>query len=151
MDYLLSASALVSMAYLSSACTGTGILDTGCTASLIGSETLAQWSDALHDIGLNIKYVSNHVSFKGIGASQVVCKQSAIVPVCLGERLGQLKLSIIQDSHVPCLISVQAMKTLKMIIDLSNKTPRMTIHGFPGSPVNDLEEGQNWTSFAVPV
>ena len=98
---------------------GFGVLDSGRGRSIIGASTLrefeALWSDRGWTIPSPVPEV-NHFKF-GNGQKEST-SQSISVPVLLGGRSGTIKAAIVQG-NAPLLISRNALKTLRAVIDFA--------------------------------
>ena len=96
---------------------GFGVLDSGCGRSIIGATTLQEFEALWQDKGWKIPIPfaeTNHFKF---GNGQKETTQLAVqVPVRLGGRVGTVKAAIVKGS-APLLISRNALKTLKAVID----------------------------------
>ncbi|CAK9009348.1 unnamed protein product [Durusdinium trenchii] len=98
---------------------GYGVLDSGCGRSIVGVLTLKEFEPLWQARGWTIPVPfaeTNHFKF-GNGQKETT-QLSVRVPVQLGGRPGTIKAAIVQGS-APLLISRNALRTLKAVIDFS--------------------------------
>lgn len=96
---------------------GFGVLDSGCGRSIIGASTLQEFEALWRDRGWKIPVPFSEVNHFKFGNGQKETTQLAVqVPVRLGGRAGTIKAAIVQGT-APLLISRNALKTLKAVID----------------------------------
>ena len=98
---------------------GYGVLDSGCGRSIVGALTLKEFEPLWQARGWTIPVPfaqTNHLKF-GNGQKETT-QLSVRVPVQLGGRPGTIKAAIVQGS-APLLISRNALRTLKAVIDFS--------------------------------
>jgi len=101
---------------------GVAVVDTGCTASLIGEDQLEEWRRALDLSSVHKLRPTEFVdktTFIGIGG-RAKSSQRVAWPVQLGPYVGQLRTSVV-SGNAPCLLSSNALATLGASVSLGNK------------------------------
>ena len=98
---------------------GFGVLDSGCGRSIIGASTLRDFEALWNGRGWKIPSPVSEVNhFKFGNGQKETTSQSISAPVLLGGRSGTIKAAIVQGS-APLLISRNALKTLKAVVDFA--------------------------------
>ena len=105
------------------------IVDTACTLSLIGAETMMTWEKHLEQKYemRNLKTDEVNVRFRGL-SGESRAKEARFWPMMLGEQLGGITTAVV-PGNVPCLMSLEAMKGMHMIIDVANSVVQVTVNG----------------------
>ena len=96
---------------------GIGILDTGCTKTVVGKFWLDSYFDSLQasDKALIIKKGSNTSFCFGDGA-QVIARESVKFPACIGGKKVYIE-SCVVDNQIPLLLSRSSMKNAGLKLD----------------------------------
>ena len=98
---------------------GYGVLDSGCGRSIVGALTLKEFEPLWQARGWNVPVPFSETNHFKFGNGQKETTQLSVrVPVHLGGRPGTIKAAIVQGS-APLLISRNALRTLKAVIDFS--------------------------------
>ena len=84
---------------------GDGVLDTACTRTLIGEETLRTMSRVLRALGLGIKFINGRQRFRFGNGQFLTSKRIAIIPICLGTRYAIVRAFVI-PGRTPLLMSL---------------------------------------------
>ena len=107
---------------------GHAIVDTGCTSTLVGSESESQWNAELAKQSggsLKAERGPSDVKFEGINGEAKASYQVKY-PVCIGGKDGFVKASVI-PGRAPFLLSIQALRQMKAKLDCECDT--LTIPG----------------------
>ncbi|CAL1167843.1 unnamed protein product [Cladocopium goreaui] len=119
---------------------GYGIVDSGCSKTLIGKQTLADFMRLFHRLNLPApatKPASN--LFKFGNGSEEWSDRVVIMPVGLFGRRGTIEAAII-EGNAPLLLSRATMKSLQTILDFDNET--ISLLGAGAQPMKYNESGQ---------
>lgn len=119
---------------------GYGIVDSGCSKTLIGKQTLADFMRLFHQLDLpapTMKSVSN--LFKFGNGSEEWSERVVVMPVGLFGRRGTIEAAII-EGNAPLLLSRTTMKSLQTILDFDNET--ISLLGADAQPMKYNEAGQ---------
>ena len=120
---------------------GYGILDSGCGRSIIGRETLNEFTQLWTEAGMSVPEEiaeTNHFRF-GNGEKETTTSVLRL-PVCLGGKRGTIRTAIVKG-RAPFLISRSALQTLQAVIDFGNS--RLTLFNEQVSvPLKVNEAGQ---------
>lgn len=119
---------------------GYGIVDSGCSKTLIGKQTLADFMRLFHRLDLpapTTKPVSN--LFKFGNGSEEWSERVVVMPVGLFGRRGTIEAAII-EGNAPLLLSRATMKSLQTVLDFDNET--ISLLGADAQPMKYNEAGQ---------
>ena len=98
---------------------GYGVLDSGCGRTIIGRETLAEFTQLWSQLGVIIPPLFSETHQFKFGNGHVeTSNQSVCLPVWLAGRHGIIKAAIVNGS-APLLISRSALKALKASLDFN--------------------------------
>ena len=118
---------------------GHAIVDTGCTSTLVGSESERRWSEELsRQTGGNLRPERgpSDVKFEGInGEAKATCQVK--YPVKLGGRDGYIKASVI-PGKAPFLLSIQALRQMRAKLDCENDTLEIPGIGLINLAINSV-------------
>ena len=118
---------------------GHAIVDTGCTSTLVGSESERLWSEELSkQTGgtLRPERGPSDVKFEGInGEARATCQVK--YPVKLGGRDGFIKASVI-PGKAPFLLSIQALRQMRAKLDCENDTLEIPGIGLINLAINSV-------------
>jgi len=111
-------------AYLSSV-PGFAVIDSGCTSSLVGSECVPDYEQALTEENSELKpeYEMDNTVFAGIGGTRS-SGRAIQWPTKLAGLIGRLRTSVV-PGKAPLLLSVKALETMGAIIDFGKATLRI--------------------------
>eukprot|EP00435_Cladocopium_sp_Y103_P017847 s883_g4.t1 len=99
---------------------GFGVLDSGCGKTIIGEDTLKQFSDMLAATGVKLPGLRPETNLFRFGNGQVETSQNMIdLPVGLAGKRGVLQAAVVRGS-APLLVSRPALKKLGAAIDFAN-------------------------------
>jgi hypothetical protein len=104
---------------------GYAVIDTGCTASLIGSAQVPLWHEALKLASqgkLEASSYQDSTKFKGINGIPTPSQGGIAWPTRIGGKLGTMRTSIV-SGQAPCLLSISALRSLGAKLDLSGEVP----------------------------
>eukprot|EP00435_Cladocopium_sp_Y103_P010293 s4146_g2.t1 len=130
---------------------GFGIVDSGCSKTLIGKQTLADFMRLFHQMKLPIPETENENNlFKFGNGSEEWSKSVVIMPVSLCGRRGSIEAAII-EGNTPLLLSRATMKSLHTVLDFDRET--ISLLGSAPQPMKYNESGQivvNMLDFSMP-
>ncbi len=96
--------------------TGTALVDTGCSYTLIGDRTWQRWKATIGQRGIKIyTYKAEPVTFTGVGGTKSSIGSIAI-QTCLGGVRLLLATNII-EGDCPCSISIQIVRAMTAVRD----------------------------------
>ena len=94
---------------------GYGILDSGCSRTLIGQETLNQFMRLYQARGLLVPAAKHQRNlFKFGNGHEELSERVVSMPVCIHGKMGRVEAAIIKGS-APLLLSRNALKSLKAV------------------------------------
>ncbi len=105
------------------------IVDTACTLSLIGEETMKEWETHLNEVYTmkSLRTDEVNVRFRGL-AGESRSTEARCWPMMIGSKLGGLTTAVVPGS-VPCLLSIEAMKGMHMVINTAEGIVQVTLSG----------------------
>ena len=101
---------------------GYGVLDSGCGKTIIGEETLRDFSQLWRHHGVSQPILEDEVNHFRFGNGQAETSQQSVqIPVFIAGKAGRIKAAIVKGS-APLLISRAALQTLKASINFGDDT-----------------------------
>ena len=121
---------------------GHAILDTGCTTSVIGSETAEKFKDFLkrRNLPQPIACELPPVELKGFQGRKVETTTGLRWHVKLGKLWGSVTTYLV-PGQTPFLLSRRVLEGMKACIDLGNKSITSEPHGMHNTPLRQAANG----------
>eukprot|EP00913_Durusdinium_trenchii_P025588 g24016.t1 len=119
---------------------GYGILDSGCSRTLIGQETLNQFMRLYQARGLLVPAAKQqHNLFKFGNGHEELSERVVSMPVCIHGKMGRVEAAIIKGS-ARLLLSRNTLKSLKAVLDFEGET--LSVQGGVAHPLQVNAAGQ---------
>ena len=135
----VNGAAMVEEAFLVS-CPGYGIIDSGCSRTLIGQETLNQFLRLYHEQNRQAPITRAQQNLFRFGNGQEELSERIVsMPVSIHGRAGRIDCCIIKG-EAPLLLSRNTMKSLRAVLDFQAET--ISIDGSAAQPLQKNSAGQ---------
>ena len=119
---------------------GYGILDSGCSRTLVGQDTLNQFMRLYQARGLMVPDARHQRNLFMFGNGHEELSERVVsMPVCIHGRIGRVEAAIIKGA-APLLLSRSTLKSLKAILDFEGET--LSIQGGTARPLQVNSAGQ---------
>eukprot|EP00971_Amphidinium_carterae_P078180 1546757-Amphidinium_carterae.1 len=105
-----------------------GILDTGCTKSIVGADVLQVLSKHLLSHGLQVQTIQETCKFRFGADYSHISKEKVLIPCCLKGIPCTLSAFVVPGG-TPLLISLGVLEALKAQINLATKTLESPVLG----------------------
>ena len=119
---------------------GYGILDSGCSRTLVGQETLNAFMRLYQERNMSCPPTREQHNLFRFGNGQEEWSERVVsMPVCIHGKVGRIEAAIIRGS-APLLLSRNTLKSLQAVLDFSQGT--LSIEGSEPRPLQTNSAGQ---------
>lgn len=117
-----------------------GIIDSGCSRTLIGQDTLNQFLRLYHEQHIQAPTTRpQHNLFRFGNGQEELSEKVVSMPVTIHGRAGRIECCIIKG-EAPLLLSRNTMKSLRAVLDFEAET--ISIEGSEPRPLQKNSAGQ---------
>ena len=119
---------------------GFGILDSGCSRTLIGQDTLNQFMRMYHDLRFELPEEREQSNLFRFGNGQEELSEKVVsMPVMIHGRRGRVEAAVIKG-NAPLLLSRNTLRSLKAVLNFAQET--LSLEGREPRPLQTNSAGQ---------